>query len=80
MALAYSGYGRLYKQQGKIEKAREFGFTSLRLDTADFMTAAQNLYRSVGFKEIDEYPGCEIPEWYRPYSKFMEKLLNGNAR
>lgn len=59
-----------------IEKAREFEYTVLRLDTADFMTVAQNLYRSAGFKEIGEYPGCEIPEWYRPYSKFMEKLLN----
>ncbi len=63
-----------------IEKAREFGYTVLRLDTADFMTAAQNLYRSAGFKEINEYPGCEIPEWYRSYGKFMEKLLNRKAR
>ena len=59
-----------------IEKAKEFGYSTLRLDTADFMTVAQNIYRSIGFKEIEEYSGCETPEWYRPYSKFMEKLLN----
>ena len=58
-----------------LEKAREFGYSILRLDTADFMTVAQNIYRSEGFTERDEYPGCEIPGWYRPYSKFMEKHL-----
>jgi len=73
----YRGRGLGKELLGKlIEKAKEFGYTTLRLDTADFMTVAQNIYRSAGFKEIDEYTGCEIPEWYRPYSKFMEKLLN----
>lgn len=72
----YRGRGLGKKLLKKLmEKAKEFGFSTLRLDTADFMIIAQNIYRSVGFKEIDEYAGCEIPEWYRPYSKFMEKLL-----
>jgi ribosomal protein S18 acetylase RimI-like enzyme len=58
-----------------MEKAEEFGFSTLRLDTADFMIVAQNIYRSAGFKEIGEYAGSEIPEWYRPYTVFMEKIL-----
>jgi ribosomal protein S18 acetylase RimI-like enzyme len=61
--------------QKLIGKAREFGYTTLRLDTADFMTVAQHIYRAAGFTEIDEYPGCELPEWYRPYGMFMEKRL-----
>jgi ribosomal protein S18 acetylase RimI-like enzyme len=72
----YRGRGLGKRLLGKLmEKAREFGYMVLRLDTADFMTVAQSIYRSVGFKEIDEYPGCEIPEWYRQYSLFMEKKL-----
>ena len=72
----YRGRGLGKKLLQKLmEKAKEFGYTTLRLDTADFMIVAQNIYRSAGFKEIEEYPGCETPEWYRPYSKFMEKLL-----
>jgi ribosomal protein S18 acetylase RimI-like enzyme len=59
-----------------MAKAEEFGYSTLRLDTADFMTVAQSIYRSVGFKEIDEYVGSEVPEWYRPYIKYMEKSLN----
>jgi hypothetical protein len=39
------------------------------------MIVAQNIYRSAGFKEIGEYTGSEIPEWYRSYTVFMEKIL-----
>ena len=37
------------------EKAKEFGLSSLRLDTAKFNTPAQNLYKKIGYKEIDIY-------------------------
>ena len=63
-----------------MEKAEELGYSTLRLDTADFMTVAQGIYRSAGFKEISEYGGSEIPEWFRPYSVYMEKHLKPNAR
>jgi len=72
----YRGKG-LGKEMFKklIEKGKEFGYSTLRLETADFMTQAQNVYRSAGFKEIDGYSGGEMPEWYRPNCIFMEKSL-----
>ena len=52
------GYGK--KLYGLLEdKAREFGFSVLRLDTARVAAAAVNIYRKVGFKEIEGYSGGE---------------------
>ena len=39
------------------------------------MQAAQALYHSVGFKDIDPYPGTEVPVELHPYWIFMEKEL-----
>ncbi len=58
-----------------VEKAREFGYSAIRLDTGDYMKAAHQIYRSEGFKEIERYPGCETPEPFLPHSIFMEKKL-----
>ena len=41
------------------EKARELGLSTLRLDTGDFMEAAQHIYGKAGFRVIDKYPGGE---------------------
>lgn len=41
------------------EKAGEFGFSTLRLDTAKFWEAAIHIYRKAGFKEIGKYSGGE---------------------
>lgn len=38
-----------------IAEAREIGYHQMVLDTLDTMTAAQKLYRSLGFKEIEPY-------------------------
>jgi ribosomal protein S18 acetylase RimI-like enzyme len=62
-----------------VRRAREVGYSILRLETADFMRAALKIYRSVGFKERGEYPGNEVPEWYRPYCIFMEKSLKSKS-
>ncbi len=54
-----------------LKKAKEFGYTSLRLESQDFMTVAHKLYRSIGFQETDAYPGSETPDWY-PHNLYMK--------
>jgi hypothetical protein len=39
------------------------------------MAAAHALYRSAGFREIEPYPGSEIPEAFQSNWIFMELLL-----
>jgi GNAT superfamily N-acetyltransferase len=43
-----------------ISDARRMGYTSLRLGTLDAMTAAQNLYRELGFTQIPRYRADEM--------------------
>ena len=72
----YRGKGFGHEMMQKLVAAgQEIGYSTLRLETADFMPAALKIYRSAGFVERGEYPGGEIPEWYRPYCIFMEKDL-----
>jgi GNAT superfamily N-acetyltransferase len=52
------GYGRLM-MNGLIDEARRLGYHMLRLDTAYYLEVAVHLYRSVGFRERDKYPGTE---------------------
>jgi len=49
------------------------GCAVVRLDSAAFMTAAHQLYRSRGFREIAPSPESEIPERYRDHWVFMER-------
>jgi len=57
-----------------MEKGKEFGYSTIRLQTADWMRVAHNVYRSAGFKEIDEYSGGEVPPGkLRSHTIFMEK-------
>jgi ribosomal protein S18 acetylase RimI-like enzyme len=58
-----------------LDEGREIGYTSIRLDSARFMTEAHALYRSAGFEEIDPYPESEIPGEYQRHWVFMEIAL-----
>ena len=66
------GYGK--KMLDKLlEAGREFGCSSILLETAQSCTAAKHLYKSAGFRERREYPESEVPATFRPYWLFMEK-------
>lgn len=58
-----------------IGVARSVGYTTLRLDSARFMSEAQALYKSVGFRERSPYPESEIVEEWRQHWVFMEMSL-----
>jgi putative acetyltransferase len=48
------GIGRRLTETA-IAVARELGYPCLRLDTTPEMAAAHELYRSLGFREIEPY-------------------------
>jgi ribosomal protein S18 acetylase RimI-like enzyme len=59
-----------------IAEARTEGYRSLRLETADFMTAAQDLYRSVGFVDVAMFDeGEAVKIGLVAGMRFMELML-----
>ncbi len=58
-----------------IARAREMGYSEMRLDSADFMNDAHRVYRAHGFSEIPPYEGSEIQEEYRKHWVFMKLSL-----
>ena len=66
------GYGKQMINK-LLEAGRKFGCTTFRLSTARFAIAAQHVFRSAGFKEIDEYPETEVAPVMRQYWIYMEK-------
>ena len=69
-----SGTGRALIQ-ALIADLREAGYTAIRLDTGKFMTAAEKLYRPLGFQDIASYPESETPEEFRQHAIFLELVL-----
>ena len=73
----YRGKG-LGKQllQKLIEEGRKIGVTCFQLRTPVFSHAAHHIYKSAGFKELEEYPESLMPKQssvLQPYSIYMEK-------
>ena len=58
-----------------VDQGKARGFSEIYLETGAFMTAAQGLYRSMGFHERKEYPETEVPIELRRFWLFMEKFL-----
>lgn len=58
-----------------IDKAREIGYSRVRLDSARYMKEAQTLYHSVGFKDIEPFAESEIPQEFHIHWVFMEITL-----
>ncbi|MDH7563745.1 MAG: GNAT family N-acetyltransferase [Candidatus Bathyarchaeota archaeon] len=73
------GYGKALLQQ-LMQKAKEFGYHSIYLESGPFMTTAHNLYRSVGFVERSEYPETEVPPQLRSKWLYMEKTLEDTSK
>jgi GNAT superfamily N-acetyltransferase len=66
------GLGRALLNQ-LLEEAHQIGYERVRLDSARFMTAAHQLYRASGFREIETYEGSEIPKEFQNHWIFMER-------
>jgi putative acetyltransferase len=56
-----------------LDRARDAGFTTMRLDTGDKQTEAIALYHAMGFHDIP--PFHDLPEDIRPYMVAMERAL-----
>jgi GNAT superfamily N-acetyltransferase len=56
-----------------IDRARDARFTTIRLETVQFMRGAIRLYEQMGFVACSPY--YEIPEIFHPITIFMERDL-----
>lgn len=70
------GLGRMLLEW-LLSEAVLAGYERVRLDSARFMKEAHQLYRAIGFKEIEAYEGSEIPKEFQKNWIFMEIKLMG---
>jgi GNAT superfamily N-acetyltransferase len=73
-----AGLGRALLNQ-LLQEARHIRYQLVRLDSAQFMREAHQLYRSLGFKEIEAYEGSEIPKEFQEHWVFMEMTVEPNT-
>ncbi len=59
-----------------VQEAVQIGYRTLFLDTASYMPAAHQIYRSCGFVDTDPYTGSENDKALRPYLMFMRRDLD----
>lgn len=59
-----------------LNKARQIGYSTLRLDSAPFAQQAHALYHSLGFQLREPYAESEIPQQYHSQWIFMEMNLS----
>lgn len=65
------GYGRnLFSIL--VERGKQFKFSKIRLETADFFEAARHLYQSFGFRDIEAYSGGEVSLCLQETTRYME--------
>ena len=69
------GAGRAILEHLLMAAAAE-GYTCVRLDSPDFMAAAHAPYRGCGFVDIPPYPESEIPDEFKRYLVFMERMVS----
>ncbi len=73
-----------YRRQGiaralldrSIAIAQTANYTTMRLDTPGFASAAHRLYAESGFIEIPPYPGTKIPIDRQAYWLYLERSIN----
>jgi GNAT superfamily N-acetyltransferase len=70
------GIGRALVQ-AIIDDLGAAGYTTLRLDSANFMQDAHRLYRALGVQEREAYPESEIPPEFHANWTFIERKLGG---
>lgn len=71
----YRGHGYGKQMLRKLnEAAKAFGYSTLRLDTVEFMAVARRLYESAGFNVRGPYPGTTVQIGDDEHI-FMEKKL-----
>jgi GNAT superfamily N-acetyltransferase len=63
--------------QRVVADAAAFGYRTLYLDTAPFMTAAHRLYEAAGFTDRGPYPEAEVPAAMHAVWRFMERDVAG---
>jgi GNAT superfamily N-acetyltransferase len=68
------GYGKVLLDDLTV-LAKEFGCSTIFLETGQFMEAAQHIYRAAGFVERPRYPEVETPPQLQPYWICMERVL-----
>jgi GNAT superfamily N-acetyltransferase len=59
-----------------VQDAQLIGYERIRLDSARFMKEAHQLYRAIGFQEVEAYEGSEVPIEFQHNWIFMEIQLS----